>query len=374
MSPVTDPFAPDTPDLLTRSMSTLAAATVVLPSGERIALDLEDGSTIEWDETRAPRVEANLVCRIPTARGTLQRIDPRTGARVEVQAGYSRPGGVQDLQTIADLVLRDSPRSRPDDTMVLTARSDESLVIDMGPVNSQVISGASTTATIVAVLQQCFAGLAPTITGPTGPAVASERFDDRWDFVADLADRIGSRVYDDGLRNWFIGPVPVVSATVAHTLATGATGTVTDYTESLSRDGGSAPSQEWGNAVFLVHEWVDSTNVPRRIAAYRRVQTGPYASVAGNIKIVTVRRQSSISQANANAAADALVARAVTRGRYYNVTGIAALWVRPGNTLRLALPASDPEDHLVVRVKFDLARGLMDATTRLPDNAGTIGA
>lgn len=373
MSPVTDPFAVDSPDLITRSISHVAAARIVMPDGETIMLDLKPGSALTWDETTAPRVQATLVCRVPSDPALLTRMDPRTGARIEIDAGYVRPGGVRDVQTIADLVLRRRPLARPDDTMSLVARSDESLVIDMGPVNAQVISGASTTATIVAILQQCFAGLAPTISSPVGPAVANERFDDRWDFIMDLADRIGARVYDDGLRNWFIAPAPVAS-TPSHTLAVGSSGTVVSYDESLSRDGDGEPSQEWGNAVYLVHEWVDATNVPRRIAAYRRVQSGPYASVAGNIKIVKVERGSSISQANANAAADAIVARAVTRGRSFTATAIAAYWLRPGHTITAALPATDPETHLVQSVRFDLAAGLMDVTTRLPDNAGTIGA
>lgn len=372
MSPVTDPFSADTPDLLTRSLSHVAAARLVMPDGETVALDMVDGS-LSWDERRSPRVDCQLDVRLPTDAAQLSRIDPRTGARLVVDAGYVRPGGARDVQTIANLSTRTRRVLRPADRTTLVARSDESLVIDTGADTGPAVTGATTTATITSLIQQVFPGTPVTVSGPAGPAVTTEAYADRWDRIADLADRIGAQVYDDGLRAWKIAPAPALGTVVAD-LAVGATGTITDSAADLTRDGDGEDSSTWANAVVLVHEWVDGTGATQRITSRRRVTTGPYAAVTGNTKVLRVDRQSQISQANADVAAASLVARTVTRGRTLTLTAVSAYWLRPGHTVTVTLPTGGTETHLVVAVTFDLRAGLMDVTTRLPDNTGTIGA
>lgn len=368
----TDPWSSDTPALLTRSLSHVVAGRIVLPGSETIPLDVE-GGRLSFDETRSPRVMLNgLTCRVPTDPALLARIDPRTGARLELDAGYTRPGGAQDVHTIADLGLRSRPVSRPDDVMTLDAAGDEALVIDAADTNNGLLTAASTTAGMTALIQQAIPGVVPTVTGPTGAALASEQYDDRWQFLTDLADRIGARVYDNGLRAWFIAPAPVLAAANLD-LATGPNGTITRSDATITRDGDGG-SSTWANYVYLIHEWTDSGGVDRRIVSTRRITTGAYAAVAPNVKILKVERTSSITQALADASAAALVARTVTRGRSLTVTAVSAYWLRPGDTVNVTLPTGPTEQHLVVSVDFDLGTGLMDVTTRLPDNTGTIGA
>lgn len=366
---MTAPYSADTPDLLTRSLSHVVAARVVLPDGETVTLDVR-GGRLSFDETRSPRVVAEIEARVPIDTALLERIDPRLGARLEVDAGYVRPGGTRDVHTIADLGLRDREVSRPADTLSLTAFSDEAILIDAAPGAGRTIVAGSTTAALTAVIQAVLPAVTPTVTAAGGAAV-NEQYDDRWDMLTDLADRIEARVYDDGLRSWFIAPVPVLGAPMV-ALTVGEDGTLTATRSKISR-GDDAP-QPWANGVFLVHEWTDSGGTDHRIEAYRRITTGVYAAGTGTTKILQVERDSSISQANANAAAAALVARTVTRGRSLTVTGVSAYWVRPGHTADVTLPTGPTERQLVASVEFDLKTGLMDVDTRLPDNTGTIGA
>lgn len=371
MTTTTFPFAEDTPDLLDRTLTHTAAVRVSLPSGEVIPLDLE-GGRLSYDETRSPRVEAVVDVTVPTDAALLGRIDARTGARLEVDCGYVRPGGVQDVHNLAYLGLRSRKVPRPGDVMQLVGRSDEALVIDSGPDVGAAVTGSSVVDAMDKLIWQIDPLANISVTSSPGPAVAAEVYEDRWDYLAALADRIGAQVYHDGKAIWNIAPVPVITAP-AYALSVGDGGTITESDAGLGRDGDSE-SSAWANVVYLVHEWVDGSNVPRKIVSKRRIQSGPYAAVQGNTKVLEIKRSSSISQANADAAAAALVARTVTRGRTFTVTAPSAYWLRPGHTITVTLPTGPTESHLVVSVEFDLKSGLMNITTRLPDNTGTIGA
>lgn len=367
MSATPDPWSADTAALLTRSLSHVVAARVVLPGPETIALEVEGGARLTFDESRSPRVMADVSVRVPTDPAQLARIDPRTGARLELDAGYVRPGGASDVHTIADLVLRSRPVSRPDDLMSIQAASDESLVIDGSPTVGVAFSTANTTTAIRDVLRMVFPALTPTVTSAVGPAIVQGPYEDRWDLIQDLADRIGARVFDDGMRGWHVDPAPVLG-TAALDLAVGANGTITSSDAQLSRD------EDWGNVVLLRYRWRDTSDVEHTIVAVRRVQTGAYAANVGNSKVLPFEREVATTQTEANAAAAALVARTVTRGRTLVVSAISAYWLRPGDTVNVTLPTGPTEQHLVVSVEFDLGNGLMSVTTRLPDNTGTIGA
>lgn len=360
------PFNQDTPDLLAAGPIThIIRPFVVMPDGETIPLDLEAGR-LSWDETRAPRVAATgLIVKALTDEAALTRLDPRTGCRLRIDAGYRRPDGSEDVQTIANLGLRARPVSRPADTMTLDALSDEALLIDAAPV----IGGAFTrtsTYLMIQVVVSTIGAVTWNATAPVGPAVTQGPYDDLWDLCNDLADRVAAQVYDDGLRTWNYAPAPAI-ATVVHDLSVGPTGTVTASESGLDRE-------EWANKVTLRYRWRDTSDVEHTITSTRRITSGPYAAVAGNTKSLVIERPVSTTQAEADLAAAALVARTVTRGRSFTVSAVSAYWLRPGHTVLVTLPLGVPEKHLVQSVAFDLATGLMQVTTRLPDNTGTIGA
>ena len=206
------PWALDAPDLLTQTLTHIATATIVLPDGEEVPLDLIDG-TVSWDETRAPRVTATITCKVPGDQALLDRIDPRTGARLAIDAGYHRPDHVQDIQPLVNLGLRGRRVARPSDTMTLTAAGDEALVIDNAASNGGPVSSLTTRAAMVEVIRLIFPGITVAQAGaPTGPAVTQDPLGDKWTTLADLADRIDTQVFDNGLRNWTIRPTPTTPA------------------------------------------------------------------------------------------------------------------------------------------------------------------
>lgn len=360
----TAPWSTDTHDLLTRSMSHIARARVVLPTGEVFPLDLEDGD-VTFDETRAPRAQTTLSCKVPTDQALLDRLDPRTGGRLVIDAGYRRPDQTEDVQRLVDLGLRSRKVSRPADTMAMVGMSDEALLVDGAGTIGGTITNATTTGAITAVINQRLT-TTPTVAGSAGPAVSAVLFEDRWDVINDLADRIGAQVYDDGLRNWVIAPAPTLSAP-ALSMTTGPGGTVLASSTGLDRDDGFA------NQVWLRYEWLNGTTT-NRVNSVRRITTGPYAAVLGNYKTLRVERAVATTQTEADAAAAALVARTVTRGRSFEIDAVSAYWLRPGMTVTVKLPIGDAEDHLVTAVSFDLRAGTMRVTTRLPDGSYTIAA
>jgi hypothetical protein len=327
------------------------------------------GGTVTFDENRSPRAEARgIVCDIPDDQVTLDKMDPRTGARLQIDVGYARPDGLADVNPLVDLVLRDRPVARPDDTMTVSGLGDESLVIDNAPSSGGSLNATTTVGAIVAVVRLIFPGVAVANPGAlAGPAIAQAPIGDKHDLLTDLSDRIEARTYDDGLRNWSTEPMPVI-ATPALALAVGDGGTIIASDTSLSRDDG------FYNRVFITYEWTDASDVDHRTTAVRSITSGPYAARIGNVRCLEVKRATPATQTEANAAATALVKRTVTRGRSFALRAVSAYWLRPGMTVSVKLPLGDWEEHLVSSVVFDLATGTMTVTTRLPDGSYTIGA
>lgn len=369
------PWAADTPELLTEPLTHLAAADVLLPSGETVPVTLLE-CTVSFDETTAPRVSANVTAELPGDQALLDRIDPRTGARLLVAAGYLRPDDLEDVHQLCDLGLRTRRVNRdeaaPDGTMTLAALGDEALLVDNAPSNGGSVSTANTVDAIKAVVAMVLPGATVnTAVTSSGPGITEAPLGDKWTRVQDWSDSIDAQTYDDGTRTWWVRTQPTLGA-VAADLTTGPAGTIYGSDTGLDRDDG------FYNRVFITYEWRDETNpdapVDRRVVTVRSVTTGPYAATVGNTRTLELSRDVRTTQARADAAAAALVKRTVTRGRSFRVTAPGMYWLRPGHTVTLALPLGDPELHLVASVSFDLVRGEMTVTTRLPDGTYTIGA
>lgn len=355
------PWSGDTPDLLTRTLSHIARAAVVLADGSEVALDVEDGR-LSFDENRVPRVELSLTCRLPND-AQLAQLDPRAGCRVTLAVGYLRPNGVEDVQDAVDLDMRSRAVNRPRDVVTVVARSDEAIVLDDAPTNGSTLTGTSTVDAIVKAIRLSIPGaLYVNPASLTGPAISLGPMTDKWDTIADLADRIGAQVYDDGKRGWVIEPAGSAIATPVATLATGSTGTITEISDDLTRD------DDWYNRVQLTYEWRDNAGQERRIIAVRSINSGAYAATSGQVKTMDVRRNIPTSTTEAISSATSLLARAVNRGRLVEITAISAYWIRPGHTVEVIFPNGEVELHLVSAVEFDLRTGLMTLATRLPDN------
>ena len=360
------PYSDDTADLLTRSLGQVVRAWLLPPTGTPIPLELER-CQFGWDETRAPRCTASLTARAPLDQATLALFDPRAGARLSIFAGYLRPGGTEDIQPIADLGLRTRTVTRPDNRLELTAVGDEAQIIDASPVDALGVVGSTHAWAILNLIRGIIPAADWVGTGTGGAAITIADITDVWATIDDLADRLDSDIYDNGLRGWRYEPRPVLTGTPAHTLVVGLDGTLITSTSTLDRNA-------WFNAAILRYRWRDGAGVDQVVTATRAVTTGPYAvtGLAGK-RTYTEDRAVPTTQTAANAAADAILTRFLSRSRTYTLRAIAAYWLRPGMTVTVQLPVGDPENHLVSAVTFDPIAGTMDVRTRLPDNASTIG-
>lgn len=359
----TSPFLSDSETIIAESHQQIVRAYATHPSFiGAMVLQLQDIS-LDWDEQRSPRVEANLTVVIPDNATDLAALDPRTGVRIEIEAGYVRPGGIEDVQTIADLGLREVTLNRPSNTMKLDCASDEMLAIDASPAVTGSITGTSHADAISQLIKACISP-APKITATvTGAAVTINPVTDRWDTMNDLADRISAKVYDNGLREWFISAAPTLG-TPDLTLKVGNGGTVLVSDSTLSRD-------NWFNYVFLLYVWKDTLGAEQVIRSTAYVSSGDFAVTgAAGKRIYKEEREVPTTQAVANAASSSILNRFLARTKAYVVDAIAAYWLRPGMTVSLQLPEdSAPVNYLVQKVSFRPLQGTMTVTTRLSETA-----
>lgn len=358
-------YASDTPDILGSSHGQILRATATHPDWDA-ALDLNvTEAVVTFDESMTPRVTAQLTIAARTLDelAQLAAIDPRTGVRVELLAGYVRPDGDEDVQDVANLGIRRVTVDRPEAVCRLELASDEALVIDSSPAINAPVNTATTADAIAQLIKQTIAPAPVIVKSVTGPAAKVDVINDRWAAIADLADRIGARVYDDGTRTFHIELAPTKATTPTVTLTSGPGGTLIATSDAVDRD-------EWANYVTLEYSWRDGADVPRVIRSTALVTTGTYSTTgpAGR-RILLDKRALSATQAEANAASLALLRRQVTRSLAQRVTAIATWWLRPGDTVRTTTTASGTSDRLVSRVAFSWPSGRMDVVTRYPDEA-----
>lgn len=351
----------DTPALLAAGALTHACtAYVTSPAGDVVEVPVVSGS-LSFDESHAPRVEAQLTAHLDPDPALASRVDPRLGCRLLLSVGYARPDGLLDVHLVGDLGLRSLTRNRPADELTLTARSDEALFLDGAPAVNWSLSSPSTAQAIVDTIHQVIPAASVTVhTGLTGAAVSitTQPTADRWTALMDFADRMGGvAVYDDGLRAWHVADRPNALGVASYVLGDGAAGTLVEVTEDVDREG------DWFNRAQLVYQWTDTLDVDHLIVGTGDAG-GPYAPVAGNTRVGQFTRDTPTTQAEATAAAATLVARTITRARSYTLTAPSAYWVRPGDTVGTNEAGHDTEAHLVTAVSFDLRSGLMTLTTR----------
>lgn len=246
------PYLPDSPTLLPFSLGQVVTVEATHPSWTApIPLELTSGS-LSFDERRAPRCVLTMTARVPTEQAVLDALDPRTGVRLRVRAGYLRPDG-PDVQPVADLQLRDRRVSRPADTLTLTGWGDEGIVL--GNLVATSVTGDLGDA-VVQVLGLAL-GYAPTMVERTMRPLAVQsnavvETQDPWTQLEDWLDRADADLYDDGLRGWHLIDRPVLG-TPAHELTVGAGGTLTGAETTLTREG-------WHNAASILYRWTEVTS------------------------------------------------------------------------------------------------------------------
>lgn len=323
-------------------------------------VDTDADPHLTHDEGWAPYVSADVTVRVPE-QATLDLLDPRVGARLLVSAGYVYPGGTEDVHTVADLVLSERTTLRPENRVRLTGLSDEYLVQGAAPVTADLTYNAgSAMRNVIAAIIHVAIPAATIVTDPAVPATSLgqtltiERGAEGalWSAVADLADRLGAKVYHDGLGTWRIMPAPVLASVSVAQLRTGPTGAITASEAALTRDG-------FANAVVI--KYADGF-------AWAEATTGPLGTINAPRKVACIDR-STLPKSGGAKAARSILARTLSRGRSLSVTALDALWVTPFRTVTVQLPTGPQERHLIARTQRNLETGLMTVTTRLPDNA-----
>lgn len=375
--PLTDPYSPDAESAVRQVLRNVRAARVTGPGiAAPIPVDVTGGA-VTFDESWAPHVQAVLTARVPEDQATLDAIDPRTLARVQIDAGYVYPGGEEDVHPLADLGLRERPVRRPDNEMTLHAASDEALIQDAGPLVDDVVNapGWGLTAALTARMPNPL-GYTPTIVS-TVPASATVDVymtfsaGSQWDQFKAWADEAEAELFDRGDRTWVLRPWPYRVAAPAHTLKVGSLGTVIASESTLSREG-----DDWANMVILRHQWTDADDVEHVLTQKAFVDSGPHQGwnestklPLPGLKLYTEARAFPTTATGIRQAAAAILRRKLRRARSFVIRARAAYWLRPGMTVAIQLPTGGMEMHLVSAVAFDLATGEMTVTTRHPDDA-----
>lgn len=361
----TSPFPPEIVDVVTSSHHQDYRIVAKHPSWAS-SIDLAPTvADITYDETRAPRVEFTMSMPVPSM-SVINQLDPRTGVRIDVYVGYISESGTRWVYRIADLGLRDRRVSRPADEMTLEASSDEMLLIDNSPVVQKFMVSPSITNAMEQLIHEGVRGAVISEETTQGQeAIVLETVTDRWNTVADLADRIGVQVFDNGLREWFIKDQPLMDpAQIAGTLIVGENGTIINSESGQSRD-------EWANSVHLNYTWTDvGDGEQREVNGWAYQKTGAFATTGpAGIKTYYESRNVPSGVSAANASARSILKRVMSRANSVTLTAVAMYWLRPGMTINVKLPERNTEMHLVSSVKFNITDGTMQVVTRQADLA-----
>lgn len=350
------------------------------------ATDLDTGTTVPvevdtcrvwWSETSAPRCRAIVTGPVPDDLATLHLLDPRRPVRLTIAGGYRLGSGQLDVQPVATLDLRVRDVTRPANTMTLEAAGVEVRMIDAGLPVAMSVPPGSAQSLIEAIGQAVvtgtfygYDGTVPLVVDPALADVDEVDFDSTadtgtpWDQADDWADTLAADLYDQGDGVLRLGPRPAAAGVSVLQLRTGPGGNLTRSTSRLSREG-------WHNSVHVAYE---APGTARGSGAYGNADAGPpWAPAQVGYVTAVERRPRRRSTATANAAAAAILERTVARGRSYQLSAPAALWVRPGHTVTVQLVTGAQERHLVTGTDLDLLAGVLTLTTRLPDGALPIG-
>jgi hypothetical protein len=358
----TNPFSPQVVEIVKSShQQTVAVRANYSTWTAPITLDVISAS-ISWDENRAPRVQAEITVAVPDS-ATINLLDPRLGIRIEIDAGYAA-GAFSESHNIANLGLRDRSVSRPDNTMTLRAASDEALVIDAAPGAQKSTIQSSLPSAISKLIKEVTGNATVTVTTTQGQeALVLEAISDRWGTISDLSDRMGTEVFDAGLRTFYVQDRPLLAVTEDLLLEDGVNGTLITSEVGQSRD-------DWANKVQLKYQWTDEDDVQQTVFGFAQQSSGPFrVQGPAGIRTYTENRNVPSGGSACSASARSLLQRFMSRSKKVSVEAISALWLRPGETVRIK-SAELNDLFLVSSVSFDLVSGTMSVTTRQPSSAG----
>ena len=367
----TFPYADDAEDRIRYSSRHVIEATAYPVSGAPIPLDVESGQ-VTYDESQTPRIQAQLVCKLPGDQSILDQLDPRKTFRVQIRAGYVWDSVTSDVQNLCLLVARKREVKLPDNRMTLDLSSDESLALDYKRAawdtqppqsnlkdfvqyHADIARRGSSAATVVTEFTDPAFG-ASAVAGVTqAPGQDSMRL------IADVMNRAGAQVYCDDTGRWIIGKPYALSNTTALKLNTGGGGVISEATAYLDRE-------VFHNFVCLGYKWRDANNVDQVVWGHALIANGPLAWNVIGYNSYFEERNYPATQAQANAAATSSLRALAKRGVGYQMDAVSAYWLRPGLTVTADLPDYTQDRVLVSAVQFNFPSGQMHLRLRRPED------
>lgn len=367
MSALTDPYVPDVALRLVEGVRPVHRVIAYRPTfgvelGHELALST---GTLTIDEDASPRFTLNASIGLGD-QALLDFLDPRTGTRLEVWAGYEYADRTLDVHRLVDLGLRQRVTRRPQNDVVLVAASDEALVQDYTPAAPLTFPATVTIASALSTLLRLGHSRPVTVALSRGGAMLGAELVVQpagvWSAVHDLVNRAQGVAYHDGLGMFWAVDQPEYAGAAAYSLRTGPAGTLTDTEVALDLE-------QFANWVLVQYQWRDAAGVEHVVRGWAEDQDGPHGT-----RTTGVRRGRVViytdpgTTAQAQAAAAAILRRTLSRGRRIHVEGaVAAWWLRPEHTVTIQLPLGDQERALVTQVALDLPTGTMSIHTRQPE-------
>jgi hypothetical protein len=332
-----------------------------------VMLAIED-EQINFDEGQAPHVNWQATCTVSRTQEELDALDPRLRPRVLLEVGGQQ----------LSLILTDRQVDRPNNTMRLTAESEERILMEDGV--GQVGMAFGPEAEAHTAIQRLIRRAVPEAVFQDagvrgyGWVSAEEPFivapgDDALQAVLEIGDRAGDRwVYNDG-SVWRVRERPELAETAKAHLSVGETGNILSSQAGLSRE-------DWYNAVLVRHEWTTEDEVDgktvrtdRSAEGWATIKTGPFDIRDVGMKTFKVVRNYAGDQNTAERAAESLLKRTVTRGRSMDIEAVSDETLRPGDTVTIQLPTGPLETHLVSSITFNRPGQAMNISTRVPTYA-----
>lgn len=368
--PATYPYLPEVETLIQgNSVGHLYRVTARPAGGPPIVLDVESAG-VTFDESWSPYIQADVIARVPEGQASLDALDPRRNCLLELRLGYVYDGVTEDLGDPIVLHLRTREVLRPSNTLKLTATSFEGRAQDRRRMSSdpappktglnEVIAHAAGQALYPAAVE-IVSAFDPGYGASLLTELDLEQGADYQSLVQDVANRTGTWIRCDGDGRWKITPRADVTGTAAHKLTVGPSGTIISADTALQRE-------DYFNAVQLTYTWKDAAGVEQvRYGEAYVPGTGTHGVDAIGWNVYSEDRPGPITKAQADLAAQTVLAYTITRGRGMRLDALAAYWLRPGMTATVQLPAGEQERHLVRAVTFNPGSGSMSVTTRQPE-------
>lgn len=363
---LTDPYVPDVATRLLEPVQHVHRVYAYRPTDPEDRRELAlTTATLTIDEDRSPRFLLDGAVGLGD-QDLLDFLDPRTGTRLEVWAGYEYADRTVDVHRLADLGLRERIVRRPQNDVTLRAVSDEAIVQDYTAPTPNSYPVGTTAGTALANLlgsghSQPVTILSARAATTIGPDPLVVEPDGVWAAVQDLCDRIGAVAYHDGATGFYVVDQPTLPGAAAHGLRTGPSG-------SLTATEVATDLEEFANFVVVQYLWRDASNVDHAARGWAEVAAGPFGTVATGRRGRVVTYEHPGTAADAQRAASVLLTRTISRGRRIHVEGAAAAyWLRPEHTITCQFPLGGQERALVTQVVFDLPAGTMSVHTRQPE-------